>query len=114
VPGDRSLDVSYDGGTIELSFARLGDPLRAMYARVLTWSDETWTYYGLLTTEQANTVGVLTTAPEEQVEILDGVNTAPGSDRYVADDLPAGRYLICTTLAEDDDHGHVCGEVAVS
>jgi hypothetical protein len=95
-----------------LSFARLGHPFRSMYARVLTWSDDAWRYYGMLVTGE-EPVGMLTSAAEDQVELLAGVNNAPAPDRYLADGLPAGRYLICTTLAEENNRGEVCGELVV-
>jgi hypothetical protein len=113
VPSDRSIDVSYSAGTIELSFARLGQPFRAMYARVLTWSNGAWRFFGYLRTDDANTVGNLVIAAENSVELLAGTNTDPAPDRYQAAELPTGRYLICTTLAEADNHNEVCGELAV-
>ncbi len=109
--GERSLDVTYDDGVIELSFARLGHPFRAMYASVLTWSEGRWRRYGTLSTENANTIGALTTG-EDPVEVLDGVNTARAPDRYRAPELPPGRYLICTTLPDVDLHQEFCGEFA--
>ena len=114
VSADRSLDVSYSAGVIELSFARLGQPFRAMYARVVTWSGGAWRYFGYLTTGMANTGGTLTTAPEVEIELLAGLNTDPAPDRYRAPELPPGRYLICTTLVGAGKPGEVCGELAVS
>jgi len=113
VPDDRSLDVSYFGGTIELSFALLGQPFRAMSARVMTWSNGAWRYFGILRSADANTVGELTKLPQDQVEILDGVNTQPAPDRYDVSDLPLGRYLICTSLVGTGENREVCGELTV-
>jgi hypothetical protein len=109
---DRSVDVSYSEGMIELSFARLGQPFRGMHAKVLTWNDGVWRYYGILRTGDANTIGTLTTAAADQVEVLEGANTAPAPDRYRAPGLPAGRYLVCTDLVEPDNRSEVCGELS--
>jgi len=113
VPDDRSLDVSYFEGTIELSFVRLGQPFRSMSARVMSWSNGAWRYFGVLRMADANSVGELTTAPQDQVEILDGVTTQSAPDRYLASDLPLGRYLICTSLVGTAESREVCGELTV-
>ena len=113
VSEDRSLDVSYADGMIEVSFVRLGHPSRAMHARVVTWSDGAWRYFGTLRAENANTVGTLSTDAEDRVEVLDGVNTAPAPDRYRVGGLPAGRYLICALLIDSDNPAEVCGELVV-
>lgn len=113
VSEDRTLDVSYADGMIEVSFARLGHPSREMHARVVTWSDGAWRYLGILRMENANAVGTLSTDAEDQVEVLDGVNTAPAPDRYRVDGLPAGRYLICALLIASDNPAEVCGELVV-
>ena len=113
VSEDRTLDVSYADGMIEVSFARLGHPSRAMHARVVAWSDGAWRYFGTLRTENANTVGTLSTDAEDQVEVLDGVNTALAPDQYRTDGLSAGRYLICAVLVDSDNRTEVCGELVV-
>ncbi len=112
VSADRSLDVSYSQGMVELSFARLGNPFRSMYTRMLSWDDRGWRYYGMLRTGEADTVGTLTTEAADQVVVLDGANTARAPDRYRAPALPAGRYLVCTELVEPDNHREVCGELS--
>ena len=109
VPDNRMLDASYTDELIQLSFARLDQPFRSMWAKLLVWSDDAWTYYGTLHTANANTEGTLTTERQDRVEILDGVNTAPVPDRYRAPGLPSGRYLVCATLVLSD-HREVCGE----
>lgn len=113
---DRSLDVSYIGGVVELSFARVGDPFRAMHAQVLRWSDDGWSYFGTLRTTNANTVGTLTTEAEAEVELLDGTNNGPQADEYRAPQLPSGRYLICTSVLEFEpaEGRQVCGELDVA
>ncbi len=116
VSSDRSLDVSYSDDLIELSFARLDQPFRAMHALVLMWTSGTWTYYGTLHTSNANTVGLLTTEPADALELLDGTNGGRGKDRYRAPRLPAGRYLVCATiigLPEPATVRDVCGELRV-
>ena len=85
-----------------------------MSARVMTLSNGTWRYFGVLRTADANTVGELTTAPQDQVEILDGVNTQSAPDRYHVADLPLGSYLICTSLVGTGENREVCGELTVS
>lgn len=112
-PEDRSLDVSYSAGIIELSFARLGQPFRSMYARVFVENNGAWLYFGLLGTAEADTPGELVTGDPNEIEVLDGVNTQPSADRYLAPSLNAGRYLICTALAETNNHRDVCGELVV-
>ena len=117
VPADRSLEVSYNGDLIELSFARLGQPFRAMHAQVLTWSDDAWRYYGTLSTANANAVGALTTEAADAVPLLDGTNFGPQRDGYRAPGLPSGRYLICTTtveFVEPASSSEVCGELDIT
>lgn len=113
VPDYRSLDVSYSFGANELSFARLGQPLRSMYANVSRWEDVAWRYFAVLRTAEADTPGELIAGDPNEIEVLDGVNTQRAADRYQAPSLGAGRYLICSTLAETDDHRRVCGELDV-
>lgn len=113
VSADRSLDVSYRDGTIELSFERLGNQFRGMYARVLQRQTENWTYFGYLRTEQANEIGVLITDPEEEVMLLDGVNNQLAPDLYSAPQIGAGEYLICTSLVDPGAARTVCGDLVV-
>jgi hypothetical protein len=113
VPDDRSLDVTYSSGSIELSFARLGHPFRSMYAKVSRWDNGAWRHFAVLRTAEADTPGELITGDPNEIEVLDGVNTQSAADRYSAAALGAGRYLVCSTLAEADDHRDVCGELDV-
>ncbi len=112
LPDDRSLAVSYAAGTIAVSFDPENQP-RAMWARVFTHVDDGWVYFGYLTTENANTPGSLTTAPEDVVAVLGGVNFQAAPDRYTAPDLTAGEYLVCAELVDTDPAVEVCGDFAV-
>ena len=83
-----------------------------MYAWVATWSNGAWQLFGHLATGNANTVGILVPVGDPG-EGLAGANTQSAPDRYRAPELPTGRYLICTTLAEPDNQNEVCGELSV-
>lgn len=117
VPEDRSLDVSYTGDLIELSFARLDQPFREMHAQILSWSGGAWRYYGTLRTANGNTVGALTTEAADVVDLLAGTNNGPRPDGYQAPELPPGRYLICTRIlefVEPATSSEVCGELVIA
>lgn len=82
-------------------------------ARVFTQIDGGGRYFGILRTAEADTPGELVTGDPTEIEVLDGVNTQPSADRYLAPSLNADHYLICATLAQTNDHRDVCGELVV-